>query len=180
VSSSSHSIVPDEQLIAPLRAARRHATSSGFRNVYFCGRDEYGHAVYKARVKVGRVLSDLPGSRSTQPHVVALRVAEWYARTFGPNWQQVAKYRKCNAFMVRYSASLGGYTVRVWVLGRPEEVVELQRVRGRGDVWRVTEDRAVFGDRTSARRGMRLYLRRRYGLFATLVLYRETKPVRAA
>lgn len=187
-------IVPSEA-VACLRSPR---SASGYRNVYCVGTDENGHAVYKARVKRGGVLQHVEGSRSGLPHVSALYVARWYEERFGPRWQDVLRWRKRAPYDVRRVKS-GGYAVTAHVEGKPQPVVRLEWVArwkvvlrdGAGRVvgvrvvrsprgrWQPVEGNpvAVFPTRRAALEGMRLYLRRLYGIFAEAILYRGDTQV---
>jgi hypothetical protein len=161
------STVPVERLIGPLRC---RTAESGFRNVYRHRIDPAGNPVWVARVKLGGCLYNIPGSRSTQPHVTARFVARWYAETFGDNWRAVLATRKINPFQIRESKRFGGFIAAVWVIGNREEVVVMQRLKR--NRWRPTEKIAVFETREDARRGIRRYLLLRYGLFASVVAWK--------
>lgn len=158
-----------------LRAPRRGPLSSGYRNVYWHRKDFYGRDIWVAKVKRAGVLHALPGSRSPDPRACARHVAAWYAREFGPRWREVLASRKRNPFLVKRSRALGGYYAAVWVMGRREEVVRLDRVRR--DRWRRRpDDVLVCYSKQQAKEQIRLYLDRLYGLFGEALLWREGQP----
>lgn len=160
---------------APLRAC----TPSGFRCVYYHKTNAYGVPVYVGRVKLGGLLLRVPGARSTEPWRVALRVVEWYEARFGPDWQRVLRGRHLPTVAVRECR--GGWAARVWVHGRPREVTVLKRRRWRGDVWRCTDEIAVFRTSQAAYLGAELWLKRTEGLFFEVVQWRAAEPpLRAA
>lgn len=154
----------------------RCRSASGFRNVYFHKRDKAGRDIYVARVKWrGSRAINLPGSRSPQPRVCAQFVVRWYAERFGDRWPEVLRARKTNPFQVRKSKKYKGYVAAVWVEGRREEVLHMTPLKR--NRWQVTEWLAVFATRDEARRGVWVYLARRYGLFGAVLLWREgAKP----
>jgi hypothetical protein len=171
---ASISTKPNELLIAPLRTVRRHSRSSGYRGVYFHTKNADGIDVYAAHIKRAGRLHRIPGSDSTQPHICALYVARWYESEFGPQWRDALRSRwGRRPWHIRKSKWLGGYVATVWVLGEPERVVKLRKCKR--NTWRLTERTAVFATAEEARRGMRLYLRRRFGLLEECVLYRGTE-----
>ena len=148
----------DSEMLAPL------VTDRGYRNVYRKGEG------WVAKVKRAGVLQLLPGSRSSTPRGAALHVAAWYAREYGPRWPEVARGRRVTPWVVRRSTRHGGYVACVWVMGQREEVADLRRLRG--GRWAATDRLAAWPTAAEARAGVRLYLRRRYGLFAEVVLWR--------
>lgn len=152
--------------IDPLRCAR---SRSGYRNVYYVGRDLDGRDVWKARVKRGGYLRDLPGSRSTSIAVPVEKVRQWYRETFGPNWMQALKVRKHNPHKVTWSEKYQAYRASVWVEGQREEVVRLRR---KGRRWVLTDRLALFLTRDEARRGVRRYMELRFGIFAAVLQWR--------
>ena len=164
----SHSV---SSQIDPLRCR----SESGFRNVYRSKLNAAGCVIYVARVKQHGVLKAIPGSRSTQPHVCAKFVAQWYADKFGANWPAVLRGRKTNPFQVRRSAKYGGFVAAVWVEGQREEVIVMRKLKR--NRWEATDDLAVFPTRALAVRGVWAYLARRYGLFGSVLLWRERAAV---
>ncbi len=141
--------------IDPLRMPRMGPRSSGFRNVYWCGRSPEGCDLWRAKVKLGGVLRSLPGGRGPQPHVVALVVAHWYAATFGPQWAVLvsSNQRRENPWRVWRSARRGGWLARVWIRGVPTEVRPLVGRRGAKRI-RPNSLPIVFGSRDEARRAV--------------------------
>lgn len=156
---------------APLRAR----TPSGYRCVYFHKQNAYGVPVYVGRVKLNGVLMRVPGSRSTEPWRVALKVVDWYEQRFGPDWQRALRGRHLPTAAARYSPARCGWLARVWVEGRPMEVTVLKRRRWRGDVWRCTDQLAVFATERAALAGADVWARRRFGLFAEVVRWRHAE-----
>lgn len=157
--------------IDPLRCR----SESGFRNVYRAKVNAAGVTVWVAKVKVGGVLKALPGSRHPQPHVCAGFVARWYADRYGPRWPDVLRARKVNPFLVRRSQRYGGFVAAVWVEGRREEVIVMKKLKR--NRWEAGDDLAVFPSRAAALRGVWVYLARRYGLFGSVLLWRERPAV---
>lgn len=185
----SHTIVPAHSLIAPLRS--RHAIS-GYRGVYPKGFTETGETVYVARFKFGGSFLGptfhgrgggriIPNSKSTQPHVCAVYVAQKYEEVFGPNWREVLAARSLRTWQVRFSEKRQGFVASVWVHGNREEVVAL-RMRSRkarrgkrrlSQRWSKTERLAVFPSTEAAKSGIQIYLARLYGEDWRRVLYRR-------
>jgi hypothetical protein len=153
---------------APLRNDR---STSGYRNVYFARKSDYGHPVWVAKVKTGNTLRVLPGSRSPDARECARYVAAWYAEQFGPDWCRVLDRRKANTLSVRQSRRHGGrFVAAVWVMGQPEEVRVLTH-KGR-DRWARTAETATYATRAAAREGARRYLVLLFGLCAPFVCFR--------
>lgn len=161
-----------------LQVPCRTIRSSGYRNVYFCGLNDDGVPVWKAKVKQGRHLRHLSGSASIDPRVSAQHVLRWYADTFGPGWRDVLRGRKRNPWAWFWSEKYGGYTITVWVMGMPEKIVRLKQLR-RGRY--VPTDRIEsFPTTAEAKAAMWEYLEARYGLFARACLWRPREAERQA
>lgn len=166
--------------IGPLRVNQRNSRS-GYRNVYSCGLNQAGAEVWCAKVKRGKRLVMLPGSRTLDKRIAARHVAAWYYAEYGPQWANVLKARKRPTYLVKRLRSTGKYYVALWVMGRREEVVELVRVK-RNRVWRwERKPDALLRCRTKAEavKEMARYLVRLYGLFGAYpetLLYRTEAP----
>lgn len=187
------SIIPSEA-VALLRTRRTGKHSSGFRNVYYAGTDEFGSPTWKAKVKRGRATHTIPGSRDTQPQVVAMYVVAWYEQTFGPRWRDVLQARKVNPFTVKQRADKRYYAA-VWVAGRREEVVRLRQCEG-GELVADTAGRPerferrrwyertlrlrTFKSHDAAKRGIKSYMEQLYGPRWRTLLYRLERIRRAA
>ncbi len=117
------SILVDRQLIAPLWGARN---ASGYRCVY---PHKWG---YRAVVKWGG--NEANGGRLRHwpichlPSQAAEMVARWLKLRLGPRWAELVRSHKRNIwrlyapFRAHFSEKREGWTLRVWVEGRPEEV----------------------------------------------------------
>jgi hypothetical protein len=160
------------RLVAPLRC---RSSASGFRNVYLSDTGGEGVQIYKARVKRGGALLNLPGSASPTAIRCAVHVARWYQGEFGPQWASVLAARKINPFEIRESKLFGGFIAVAYVLGERtpiERLVRLPRRFGK-DRWQTLPGQyEVFQSREAAKEGMRRYLRRLFGVFSGVVLWR--------
>lgn len=117
-----------QPLIAPLRCDDiPDGPESGFRNVYRISAKsrDGGVARWRAKVKVKGLLTEIPGSRETEAWRCAVHVARWYERERGPHWARAFEARKKNPVMVKWSKKLRGFYARVWIEGKPHEVVKL-------------------------------------------------------
>ncbi|TXH99565.1 MAG: hypothetical protein E6Q76_19650 [Rhizobium sp.] len=114
------------RLIAPLRCAR---AASGYRGVYYHKKNKDGVPVYVARFKRAGTLRLVRGSRSTDPRLAALALAEHYRAVFGDGWADALRGRKRPPFTVWRSKRYGGWLARAWVRGRPVGLVPLTRGR---------------------------------------------------
>lgn len=109
-SDTAVSLVPSAE-VAVLRC---RSAVSGYRNVYESGRH------YVAKVKIRGILRIIPGSRHSQPHVVARHVVNWYKKRFGANWLAAISRRKRRYWVVR---KVGGkFALTVWLSGQESDI----------------------------------------------------------
>jgi hypothetical protein len=147
----------DHRAIEVLRS--RYA-QSGFRGVY-----RHATGKWLAKVRMSGKLQAICPPLPTPAHA-ATRLVRWYAETFGDEWAERLKHRKKLPWRVWWSESRGGWMLRVWEFGYVTEVVEYRRGRP-------TDKFMLFPSRETAINHIRLWLYRRYGMFAHLVLYKS-------
>jgi hypothetical protein len=126
-------LIPD----ADVRLLRCGRCASGYRGVYLHSKDGDGNPKYVARVKRGRRLLTLPGSRSSQPQVCARFVVAWYRAAFGDAWRDALSSRKSRSpdrramlrgWRVRLSEKFRGWILEVCTGGRWEVVPACRRL----------------------------------------------------
>ena len=131
------------RLSSPLR-------ESGYRHVYRHRR------AWVAKVKLDRRLVRI--GAAPPPRDAARLVARWFEERYGGAWPSVEANRHRRPWRIRWSARLGLYMLDVWELGVPVP----QAPRGRPG----------FRSRAGAEAFSRKYVRRKYGLFAPVSLWR--------
>lgn len=109
-------------------AALRCSAASGYLGVCRASKGASGEWIWRAYVKVNGRKVDLR-CRSTDRTVCARAVAAWYAARYGAGWAQLVKSnrRRRNPWKVWYSERRGGWLARVWIRGKPVELVPLTR-----------------------------------------------------
>lgn len=140
----------------PLRVPVDGDRSSGYRHVYYRGRDLQGRDIWAGKVKIGRHVYPVPDSRHRHPRDSAKAVARWYFERYGSAWAVHLNRSHKRPWAVRYSERLGGWCARIWVEGAPVEVpaVRFKRHRCR---WRAGS-LGVWDSREDAVRAARRWL----------------------
>lgn len=165
-------ISTDSALIKPLRVPCRTDAATGYRGVY---PHKNG---YRGVVKFGGQLVRVCPVLYL-PSQAAERVARWFAERLGLHWAKLIEQHRRHIW--RYApwkvtrertpdGRFAGYGLTVWEWGMEVEVTHLGR-RGK----RLKSRPKLFASWREAADHVPVWMRMRWGLLATLALYREDR-----